>query len=181
MELADQQKTRGFLSILSIPVDDSGILIREKAMVVDAGKNLIVNLGRAALASMNRATAAGLPVVGIFDLGELAVGNGSGGGAGHIPQPTDIALVAESTDPIGGPVVSGVPRPILQVTTPPPGPPFITNLWTAQIGTTQLNGVAIDEAALFCLDDTTMFSYRTFTAQTKAAGFVMEFRWSILF
>ena len=170
----------GHLSIVQMPADDDGAPIREKAEVLDAGDNLIVTVGRASLASLHRTTAAGLTTIGVFDLGLLAVGSGSGGGAGHTPDPADVGLQTESTDPVGGPVVSGVPRPTLSVSTPPPGPPFLTNLWTAQIGTTQLNGVAIDEAGLFCLDDSTLFSYRSFTAQTKASGFVMEFRWSVL-
>lgn len=170
----------GHLTILQMPADDDGKPIREKAEILTIGENLIVNVGRAALASLQRATAASLVTIGVFDLGLLAVGSGSGGGLGHTPQPSDTALQSEDTDPVGGPVVSGVTRPTLAISTPPPGPPFLTNLWTAQLGTTQLNGVAIDEAALFCLDDTTMFSYRTFAAQTKAAGFIMEFRWSIL-
>jgi hypothetical protein len=118
--------------------------------------------------------------VGVFDLGELAVGDGSSGGT-VTPQPGDTGLSTEQTDPQGGPVVSGVPRPTMTVTTPPPGPPFLTNLWTAQIGTSQLNGITIDEAGIFCLDDSTLFARRTFTGQTKASGFVMEFRWSILY
>jgi hypothetical protein len=171
----------GILGLYEFPADDCGRPIRSRGRCLDIGPNLIVNAGRAALASLQRTTAAGLTTIGVLDLGLLAVGSGSGGGAGHTPQPTDTALQTENTDPIGGPVVSGVPRPTLQVSTPPPGPPFVTNLWTAQIGTTQLNGVAIDEAATFCLDDSTMFSYRTFAAQTKASGFVIEIRWSHLF
>jgi len=181
MELADKEKVQGILGIYEFPADDDGTPIREKGRCLVAGKNLIVNSGRGALASMHRATAASLAVVGTYDLGYLAVGSGSVGGAGHTPLPADTSLQTEDTDPVSGPVVSGVPRPTLQVSTPPPGPPFVTNLWTAQIGTTQLNGTAIDEAGLYCLDDTTLFSYRTFAAQTKAAGFVLEFRWSVLF
>lgn len=170
----------GHLAIVQMKADDDGNPIRETAEVLTAGNNLIVSVGRAALASMHRATAAGLTVVGIYDLGYLAVGSGSSGGA-VTPDPGDVGLATESTDPVGGPVVSGVPRPTLAISTPPPGPPFLTNLWTAQIGTSQLNGTAIDEAGIFCLDDATLFARRTFAAQTKASGFVMEFRWSILY
>jgi hypothetical protein len=170
----------GHMSLVQMEADDDGNPIRETAEVLVCGENLIVNVGRGALASMHRATAAGLTVVGVFDLGLLAVGSGSSGGT-VTPLPADTGLSTEETDPVGGPVVSGVPRPAMIVTTPPPGPPFLTNLWTAQIGTAQLNGVTIDEAGIFCLDDGTLFARRTFTGQTKAAGFVMEFRWSILY
>jgi len=176
--LSDVVRMRGFLSIVEYPADDDGSPIKEKGRVLEANKNLIVNVGRASLASLQRTTAAGLTTIGVFDLGLLAVGDGSSGGS-SVPQPSDTGLANERTDPVGGPVVSGVTRPTLSVSTPAPSP-FTTNLWSAQIGTTQLNGVDIDEAALFCLDDATMFSYRTFAAQTKASGFVLEFRWSIL-
>lgn len=178
--LVDAETAKGFCSIYRFPADDDGNAIREKQECLNQGPNLIVNLGRASLASLQRATVTATSVEGSLDLGLLAVGHGSGGGAGHTPLPTDSTLQNEDTDPVGGPVVSGVPRPTLQVTTPAPSP-FTTNLWVAQLGTTQLNGIAIDEAALLCLDDTTMFSYRTFAAQNKTSGFVMEFRWSILF
>lgn len=179
--LCDGINIKGALSIYEFPADDNGGAIRSKGRCLASGKNLIVNTGRASLASLQRTTAASIITAGVFDLGLLAVGTGSGGGSGHTPVPTDTALQNEVTDPVGGPVVSGVTRPTLQVSTPPPGPPFTTNLWTAQIGTTQLNGESIDEAALFCLDDSIMFSYRTFAAQTKASGFVHEYRWTILF
>ena len=170
----------GSLAIYEFPADDLGQPIREKGRLLCLGDNLIVNWGRHALAYLQRHTAvegAVYPGVGggagIHDLGYLAVGDGSGGGA-VVPQPTDTALASELT---GGPV----PRPLLSVTTPPPGPPYMVNLWSGQIGTSQLNGETINEAAMFCLDDSTMFNYRTFANQAKSAGFVMEFRWTIIF
>ena len=170
----------GVLAIYEYPADDDGSPIRKKGRCLMCGPNLIVNSGRAATRALNSDTADGGVAAGVFDLGYLAVGVGSGGGAVS-PLPGDIALATESTDPVAGPVVSGVPRPLMSVTTPPPGPPFMTNLWTGQIGATDLNGLSIDEAGIFCLDDSTLFCYRTFAAQAKSAGFVMEFRWSIIF
>lgn len=178
-DLCDSQVTSGVLSMFEYPADDEGNPIREKGRCLVAGKNLIVDVGRASLASLQRTTAASITTIGTFDLGYLAIGSGSSGGA-TTPQPADTGLTTEDTDPVGGPVVSGVPRPTLQVSTPSPTP-FKVNLWTAQLGTTQLNGTDIDEAGLFCLDDTTLFAKRAFAAQTKASGFVVEFRWSILF
>lgn len=179
-----REKTKlaeGMLSIYEYPADDSGSPIREKGRCMHCSmENLIVNVGRAALASLQRHTIDGGTAGGTYDLGYLAVGTGSTGGV-TVPLPGDTGLATEATDPVGGPVVSGVPRPALTVATPPPGPPYVTNLWTGQLGTADLNGSAIDEAGLFCLDDTTLFAYRTFAAQTKSAGFIMEFRWSIIF
>lgn len=174
------QLTEGALGIYKIPVDDAGNPIREKAECLLLDENLIVNTGREALRRLNAHTAEGATAAGAFDLGFLAVGDGSASGA-TVPQPGDTTLANEITDPVGGPVVSGVPRPLLNVSAPPPGPPFTTNLWSAQIGTTQFNGQTINEAGLICLNDATLFAYRTFTNQTKDAGFVMEFRWSIIF
>ncbi len=179
LPLRDKPTPQGILGIYEFPADDDGSPIYEKGRPLEIGNNLIVNAGRAALASLQRATVASITATGVFDLGYLAVGSGSSGGT-TTPLPTDTGLASEDTDPVGGPVVSGVPRPLLSVSTPAPTP-FTVNLWTAQIASTQLNGVDIDEAGLFCLDDSTLFSYRTFAAQTKSSGFVMEFRWSILF
>lgn len=170
----------GVLAVYEYPADDAGNPIRSKGRLLDLGSNLIVNTGRAATRALNSHTADGGTAAGAFDLGYLAVGTGSSGGS-TVPVPGDTSLATEATDPVGGPVVSGVPRPLMSSTTPPPGPPHLANLWSAQIGTTQLNGSAIDEAGIYCLDDTTLFSYRTFAAQTKSSGFVIEFRWSILF
>lgn len=170
----------GLLAIYEYPADDNGNPIRSKGRCLDLGPNLIVNTGRAASRALNSHTADGATAAGVYDLGLLAVGTGSTGGA-TAPVSGDTSLATEATDPVGGPVVSGVPRPTMTATTPPPGPPFLSNLWSAQIGTGELNGSAIDEAGIYCLDDTTLFSYRTFAAQTKSAGFVMEFRWTIIF
>jgi hypothetical protein len=170
----------GALAIYEFPADADGNAIRSKGRLLDIGQNLIVNVGRAAIAALQRGTADGGGAEGTYDLGYLAVGTGSGGGATS-PVPGDTGLATEGTDPVGGPVVSGVPRPLCSVTTPPPGPPYISNLWSAQIGSAELNGSAIDEAGIYCLDDSTLYCYRTFAAQTKSAGFVMEFRWTHIF
>jgi hypothetical protein len=171
----------GMVSLYKYPGDDDGSPIREKGeCLFCCFDNLIVNTGRAALAALQRHTIDGATAGGTLDLGYLGVGVGSVGGA-TVPLPGDTSMATESTDPVGGPVVSGVPRPTLSVATPPPGPPYMTNLWTGQIGTADLNGLSIDEAALWCLDDSTMFAYRTFGAQAKTSGFVLEFRWSIIF
>lgn len=170
----------GLLSIYEYPADDDGNPVRSKGRCLDIGKNLIVNTGRAATRALNSHTADGATAAGVFDLGLLAVGVGSTGGA-TIPVAGDTALNTESTDPVAGPVVSGVPRPTMTATTPPPGPPFLSNLWAAQIGTTELNGLLIDEAGIYCLDDSTLYSFRTFAAQTKSSGFILEFRWSLIF
>lgn len=181
-QLTDYVEHReGVLGIFKIPVRKNGLQMRDQAeCILQPGKNLIVNTGREALRRLQAHTAEGATAAGSYDLGYLAVGDGSLSGA-TVPQPTDTSLINEITDPVGGPVVSGVPRPLLTVTAPPPGPPFTTNLWTAQIGTTQFNGQTINEAGLVCLNDITLFAFRTFTNQTKDAGFVMEFRWSIIF
>jgi hypothetical protein len=163
----------GFLAIYEFPVDDSGTPLREKGRCLLMQDNLIVNGGRASLASLQRGTLDGGGAFGVLDLGYGAVGNGSGGGA-ITPQPTDTALAAELTNGV-------IPRPLLSVSTPPPGPPFLVNLWSFQIGTAQLNGFAIDEASMFCLNSLTMFNYRTFAGQTKSSGFTMEFRFSTIF
>lgn len=169
----------GLLSLYEYPADDSGAKIHEQGRCLFCCfENLIVNAGRTALAALQRHTIDGAGAAGTYDLGYLGVGDGSLGGA-TVPLPADTVMASELTDPVGGPVVSGVPRPTLTVSTPPPG--AMTNLWTGQIGTADLNGSSIDEAALWCLDDSTMFSYRTFGAQAKTSGFVMEFRWSIIF
>jgi len=170
----------GALAIFEFPALADGSPDRSRGRLLDIGQNLIVNSGRAAIAELQRHTADGAAAAGVFDLGYLAVGTGSGGGA-ISPVPGDTALATEGTDPVAGPVVSGVPRPLCSVSTPPPGPPFMSNLWSAQIGSTELNGSAIDEAGIFCLDDATLYCYRTFAAQTKSAGFVMEFRWTHIF
>jgi hypothetical protein len=168
----------GCLAIYEFPAKDDGTPLREKGRCLVLQDNLIVNLGRASLAALQRGTFDGGVSFGVMDLGYLAVGNGSGGG-GIVPTPTDSGLAADLTGPLAPPAV--IVRPSLICTLPPPGPPYMANLWSAQIGTAELNGYAIDEAGLFCLDNLTLFSYRTFAAQTKAAGFVMEFRWTILF
>ena len=168
----------GFLAIYEFPVDENGTPLREKGRCLLMQDNLIVNGGRASLASLQRGTLDGGIAFGVLDLGYGAVGNGSAGGA-VTPQPTDTALAAELTGATTPPGV--ILRPLLSVSTPPPGPPFLVNLWSFQIGTAQLNGYAIDEFAMFCLDNSTMFNYRTFTAQTKGSGFTMEFRCSTIF
>jgi hypothetical protein len=167
----------GCLGIYSYPCDDDGVPIREKGRCLVFDSNLIVNAGRASLAALQRGTYDGGVAFGVYDLGYLAVGNGSGSG-GVTPQPTDPSLAAELTGATAPPGV--IVRPSLSCTTPPPGPPFLVNLWSAQIGPSELNGYNIDEAALYCLDTVTMFSYRTFAAQAKSAGITFEFRWSIL-
>lgn len=173
----------GVLAIYEFPAADDGSPVREKGRCLFADGNLIVNLGRGACASSQRLTADTIPP-GTYDLGYLGVGNGSGGGA-TTPQPGDIAMANELTGsalvPAPVPATALILRPLLTVTTPPPGPPYMSNLWTGQIGTADLNTYVIDEAALWCRDNTTLFSYRTFAGQTKSAGFVMEFRWTILF
>lgn len=188
-ELAVQGKVRlrdkvklaeGVLAIYEYPVQDDGTPLREKGRCLHLESNLIVNLGRASLAALNRGTIDGGVAFGVYDLGYLAVGDGSGGG-GTTPQPGDSGLANELTGPPPLTPPAIILRPLLSVTTPPPGPVFMTNLWSAQLGTGDLNGYAIDEAGLFCLDNTTLFSYRTFAAQTKSAGFAMEFRWTIIF
>lgn len=173
----------GTLSIVAYPGDP--LPPGEKhpdAVVLDLGHNLILDLGRAALASLQRHTVDGGTASGNFDLGFLALGNGSNGGL-ITPNASDTALNAETT---GAP--TGVNRKSLNVATPPPGPPFLTNLWTAQIGPQEFNQTTgspplnqINEAGLVCLDDTTLFSLRTFANQLKSAGITFEFRWSIAF
>lgn len=188
-ELAVQERTsfrervklaEGCLAIYEYPAADDGTPIREKGRCLVLEENLIVNVGRASLAALQRGTYDGGGAFGTLDLGKLAVGNGSGGG-GTLPLPADTALANELTGPAPLAPPAVILRPSLIATLPPPGPPFMSNLWTGQIGTADLNGYALDEAGLVCLDDVTLFSFRTFAAQTKAAGFVMEFRWTILF
>jgi hypothetical protein len=170
----------GFLSIYAYPGNN-----RDEATLLTAGHNLILDVGRGAVAALQRDTIDGGVAHGVYDLGFLALGNGSGSGA-SVPTTTTTALFNETTGGGG----SGVARKNLSVSTPPPGPPFITNLWSAQIGPTELNnpaplgGVAgniINEAALVCLDDTTFFSMRTFANQTKSSTISLEFRWTIIF
>lgn len=168
----------GFLAIYEFPVDDSGTPLREKGRCLLMQDNLIVNSGRASLASLQRGTLDGGGAFGVFDLGYGAVGNGSSGGS-ITPQPTDTGLASELTGATAPPGV--IVRPALSVATPPPGPPFLVNLWSFQIGTTQLNGSTIDEAGMFCLDNITFFNYRTFAGQAKSSGFAMEFRFSTIF
>lgn len=174
-------KADGILGIYKIPVDTQGNLLRDKAECLTVGSNLIVNTGRASLRALQAHTVEGETAAGAFDLGYLAVGGGDNPTDGSnngttTPQPADTALLDELTS-----VAGAVPRPQLSLTVPPPGPPFTTNLWTAQIGTTQLNGKYINNAGLYCLDNQTLFSFRTFVNQIKDSGFVMEFRWSIIF
>jgi hypothetical protein len=187
-ELAVQEKAcfrervrlaEGCLAVYEYPAKDDGTPLREKGRCLVLQENLIVNLGRASLAALQRGTFDGGGAFGTMDLGYLGIGNGSGGG-GTVPAPGNTAMTAELTG-AGVPGPGGIVRPSVVCTTPPPGPPYMTNLWSAQIGTAELNGFSLDEAALFCLDNATMFSFRTFTAQAKAAGFVMEFRWTIIF
>ncbi len=175
------KKVDGVLGIYKIPVDKNGVQQPDKAECLMCGVNLIVDVGRASLRALQAHTAEGSTAAGTFDLGTLAVGGGTlatdGSNNGTItPQTTDTAILDELTS------ISGVvPRPTLALTTPPPGPPFTTNLWSAQIGTTELNGNVINNAGLFCLDNQTLFSFRTFVNQVKDSGFVIEFRWSIIF
>jgi hypothetical protein len=175
------KKADGVLGIYKIPVDENGVQQRDKAECLACGTNLIVDVGRASLRALQAHTAEGGTAAGTFDLGTLAVGGGTnptdGSNNGTItPQPGDTAILDELTS-VSGPV----PRPTLALSTPPPGPPFTTNLWSAQIGTTELNGNVINNAGLYCLDNQTLFSFRTFVNQVKDSGFVMEFRWSIIF
>lgn len=174
VELKDRaKKADGVLGIFEMPVDEAGQPIRSQARCLSLGENLIVNVGRESLRQLQSHTTEVNGASGTKDLGFLAVGDGSAGGS-TVPQPGDTGLISELT-------TGGFVRPQLSVTVPPPGPPFTVNLWSAQIGTTELNGETINEAALFSLDNTTMFSFRTFANQVKSSGFVMEFRWSILF
>lgn len=183
--LEDRCPTHGLMSIYAYPEGhrEAGHLL-ELMPGQTVVENLIVNVGRAALATLSRATAAGiLPTgaIGVYDLGYLAVGKGSSGG-GSLPDPLSVALYSETT---GSTVPPGIIlRPLMTVTTPPPGPPFMTNLWTGQIGSTQLNlppDNIINEAGIYCLNQTTLFSFRTFANQTKSVGFVFEVRWTHLF
>ena len=180
--LKDEVKlSEGVLGIFKVPVDDYGNKIESKRECLSLDSNLIVNVGREMLRSLQAHTAEGSSSAGSDDLGFLAVGGGTlasdGSNNGTItPLPTDTALLDELTSP-SGPVF----RPLLSLTVPAPGPPFTTNLWSAQIGTTQLNSNFINNAGLFGLDNATLFSFRTFVNQTKDSGFVMEFRWSIIF
>lgn len=181
VKLSDTVHKAGVLGIYKIPVGPSGELLRDQAECLNTGSNLIVNTGRASLRALQAHTAEGGTAAGTFDLGTLAVGGGpdptDGSNNGTTtPQPTDTAILDELTS-----VSGAVPRPTLSLTTPPPGPPFTTNLWSAQIGTTQLNGNVINNAGLYCLDNQTLFAFRTFVNQVKDSGFVMEFRWSIIF
>lgn len=169
---------RGVLSIVEWPEDcPPEQRDAETRFLVPPGHNLIVNTGKEALAQLQRLTAAALAVSGVKDLGYLAVGHGA-----LAPLPTTTALTSESTgpNPPAAPPASGVVRPLLSVTAPPPGPPFTSNLWTAQIGSAQLNSApynVFSEAALFCLDDATMFAARGGFSQAKTPGFASEFRW----
>jgi len=181
--LRDECHVKGIFSIACFPEghpEEAQLLDLERGQ--KAVQNLIVNTGRAALAQLSRATASGLlpgAAVTVYDLGYLATGKGSAGGA-TLPDPTDTGLIDETT-------VAIIPRPLMIVTTPPPGPPFTTNLWTGQIGSAQLNGAPnniINEAGIFCLDGAvagTLFCFRTFANQTKSAGFIFEVRWSHIF
>lgn len=166
----------GVFCIYQYPADDDGNPIYEKGeCILEPQYNLIVNTGRESLRKLQAHSAEGGTAAGQFDLGFLAVGNGSNSGA-TLPLPGNTGLIAELTS-----VMGPVPRPQLNVTAPPPGPPFTVNLWTAQIGTGQLNGQNINEAGMFCLNNTTLFNHRTFANQAKSSGFVLEFRFSILF
>lgn len=178
----EQVRLAGFLSIVEYPGNE-----RHLARSLDMGHNLIVDLGRASLASLQSGTVDGGGAFGVYDLGYLAVGRGSSGGSLD-PDPSDVGLLNETTAPTSGGSPAGVARPILNVTKPPPGPPFLTNLWSAQIGPTEMNQTTgspplnqVNEAGLFCLDNATLFAHRTFANQTKSAGFTMEFRWTIIF
>ena len=173
----------GVLGIYKIPVDDDGTPVEEKRECLTCDTNLIVDVGRAAIRALQAHTAEGGTAAGLLDLGYLAVGGGplptDGSSNGTLtPQPADTSILDELTTPSGG----GGPvfRPLLSLTTPPPAP-LKTNLWTAQIGTTELNGNFINNAGLFCLNESTLFAFRTFVNQLKDSSFVMEFRWTILF
>jgi hypothetical protein len=172
----------GILAVVQYPVDEQGQLIPEKAEVLDVGENLVVNLGKEALRELQALTAEGNGSDGVKDLGRLALGRGSSGGA-STPSLTTTGLFTESTVPSGG--APDTPnRPTLTVTAPAPGPPFTTNLWAGQIASSEMNNApqsTINEAGLFCLDNSTLFAMRTFANQTKAVGFVFELRWSTLF
>jgi len=148
--------------------------------VLTCGRNLVVNTGKEALAKLFGATALGYAPATIvgnattgLDIGYLAVGDG-----GLSPLPTTTSLNSELTVPAPGP---GVIRPTFIASLPPPGPPFTTLLATAQIGTADLNGSNIDEAAIYCFDDTTMFAARGFGAIAKTAAYALEARWTITF
>jgi hypothetical protein len=161
----------------------------EDAELLDQGHNLITTTGRSSLAFLQRDTVAAIGAAGVYDLGYLALGNGSTAGA-LTPVAATTALFNETT------TVAGLAtRKALSVSTPPPGPPYMTNLWSAQIGPAEYNSTTLDggvqinivnEAALFCLNGSadstgTMFSMRTFANQFKSAGITFEFRWSIIF
>jgi hypothetical protein len=172
----------GFLSIYSYPGTD-----RSQAIALDLGHNLIVDLGREAMARLQRDTVDGGIYHGLMDLGYLALGNGSNNGA-SVPNNATSALFSETTgDPAMAPPCA---RKVLSVTTPPPGPPYITNLWSAQIGPTEFNDTTnsafgrpfneINEAGMYCLDTTTLYNMRTFANQYKSSGITFEFRWSVI-
>jgi len=140
--------------------------------LLSVGENLVVNEGKQSLAKLFGLTAlAGTypAVAGVSDIGYFAVGDG-----GLSPLPTTNALINELT---GG----AVPRPTFIVSLPPPGPPHVTMLAVAQIGTSDLNGFNIDEAAIFSQDNTTMFAARGFGAIAKTAAYALEGRWTITF
>jgi hypothetical protein len=169
---SDSLKVEGFVSIRKIPVD-----CPEKAELADlgtgpVGKNLITDTGRAALCRLARDVAAGGGGGALYSLGYLAVGDGSGSGA-LVPNAASTELYSEltGTTPV---------RPMCSLTTPGSAP-LVTLILTAQIGYSELNGTSIDESAIFCLDNSTMFSFKTFTAQQKDVYFVFEWRWTIVF
>lgn len=176
--LRDKHVIQGFLTGYQYPPGHP----EEAEILIPPGPNLVVDLGREALRELQATTAESNSSPGSKDLGYLAVGNGSSGGS-TTPNPTDSALNSESTGATAGSAPSGVARPLLSVTTPPPGPPFTTNLWSGQFGSSELNSAPynqIDEAGLYCLDNSTLYALRTFTTQTKASGFALELRWTII-
>jgi hypothetical protein len=164
----DTHLVQGYLTIVQYEAED---LARDTLAVLDEGSNLIVDTGREALRELQAQTAETNNAAGNKDLGFLGVGDGSNEGA-SIPSTSTTGLFNELTT--GSPA-----RPTLSVTAPPPSPNTV-NLWTAQIGSGELNGSIIDEAALFCLDGT-MYAMRTFAGQAKSTGFAMEFRWTQIF
>jgi hypothetical protein len=181
MYLKEEHHTRGVLSIAEWPEghpEEAHLLELESGR--GAVENLIVNTGRGSLAKASALTSLAQPA-SEWDLGYLAVGTG---GAGNVPAPTDFELYNEVTVT----VAPGVLRPLMVATQSAPAP-FMTNLWTAQIGSTELNGSLIDEAGIYCLNlstvpaggGVTLFCYRVFSDQTKSAGFVWECRWTHIF
>jgi hypothetical protein len=176
----EKESAEGYLSIRKIPVDNpSGAALLDLGSGDKVKKNLIVDGGRAAIATMMRDTAIGGGNSPLYSLGYLAVGYG---GAGMSPAHGTVALWDESTSPTGPPV-NRILRPIMSVSTPAPAP-FMTNIWTAQIASDELNVApydVINNAGMYCLDNATLFCIRTFLSFTKTIDFIYQFIWLTAF